>query len=79
MSRVKFISIPFKIDGSQTGGFKTVDGMAKISHKDGRIILQISKDDRSRAERFVRILQTPVSRLFGDEDDTKEIGNGWFV
>jgi hypothetical protein len=146
MSRVNFISISFKIDGSQTGGFKTVDGMAKISragvviefeakifgimktgikeiriplaeieevrvnkkffkhtleiwlnnfrtlseipNKDGRIILQISKADRSRAEQAAQILQTarsetdaleilnsPVSRLFGDDEETKEFND----
>ena len=116
MSRINYISIGFKIDGSQTGGFKTVDGMAKISpagiviefeakifgimktgikeikiplaeieevrvskkffkhtleiwlnnfrtlseipNKDGRIILQISKADRTRAERAASVLQT---------------------
>jgi len=143
MSRTNYISIGFKIDGSQTGGFKTVDGMAKISragvviefeakifgimktgikevkiplseieevrvnrkffrhtleiwlnnfrtlsdipNKNGRIILQISKDDRTRAEQAARvlqtarsetdaleILQTPVSRLFGEEEETPE-------
>jgi len=144
MSRTNFISIAFKIDGSQTGGFKTVDGMAKISragvvvefeakifgimrtgikevriplaeieevrvgrkffrhtleiwlnnfrtlseipNKTGRIILQISKADRPRAEQAARILQTarnesdaleilqtPVSRLFDETEETEEI------
>ena len=144
MSRTNFISIAFKIDGSQTGGFKTVDGMAKISragvvvefeakifgimrtgikevriplaeieevrvgrkffrhtleiwlnnfrtlseipNKTGRIILQISKADRPRAEQAARILQTarnesdaleilqtPVSRLFAETEETEEI------
>ena len=144
MSRTNFISISFKIDGSQTGGFKTVDGMAKISragvvvefeakifgimrtgikevriplaeieevrvgrkffrhtleiwlnnfrtlseipNKTGRIILQISKADRPRAEQAARILQTarnesdaleilqtPVSRLFDETEETEEI------
>ena len=54
--------------------FKT---LSEIPTKDGRIILQISKDDRLRAEEAIRILhsaksesdaleilQTPVSRLF---------------
>ena len=143
MSRTNYISLSFKIDGSQTGGFKTVDGMAKISragiviefeakifgimktgikeikiplaeieevrvskkffkhtleiwlnnfrtlseipNKDGRIILQISKADRTRAERAASVLQTarnetdaleilnsPVSRLFGDDEEAKE-------
>lgn len=146
MSKPHYISISFKIDGSQTGGFKTVDGMAKISragvviefeakifgimktgikevriplneieevrvvkkffkhtfeiwlnnfrtlseipNKDGRVILQISKDDRPRAEQAARILQaarsetdaleilqTPVSRLFGDDEETGELSN----
>ncbi len=146
MSRANYISIAFKIDGSQTGGFKTVDGMAKISragvvvefeakifgimktgikevriplkeieevrvgrkffrhsleiwlnnfrtlseipNKDGRIILQISKEDRPRAEQAARVLQTarsetdaleflrtPVIRLFGDDEETKETEN----
>ena len=146
MSRPNYISLSFKIDGSQTGGFKTVDGMAKISragvvvefegkifgimktgikevriplaeieevrvgrkffkhtfeiwlnnfrtlseipNKDGRVILQISKADRPRAEQAARvlqtarsetdaleILQTPVSRLFGDDDEIKETEN----
>lgn len=139
MTKPHFISISFKIDGAQTGGFKTVDGMAKISpagiiiefeakifgimktgikevkiplveieevrvvkrffrhtleiwlnnfrtlseipNRDGRIILQISKADRPRAEQAARVLDTarsesdameilnsPVSRLFGDEE-----------
>ena len=143
MSRTNYISIGFKIDGAQTGGFKTVDGMAKISaagvviefeakifgimktgirevkiplheieeirvnrkffkntleiwlnnfrtlneipNKDGRIILQISKADRTRAERAATVLQTarsesdaleilnsPVSRLFGNDEDAEE-------
>jgi hypothetical protein len=145
-SRANYISIAFKIDGSQTGGFKTVDGMAKISragivvefeakifgimktgikevriplaeieevrvsrkffrhtleiwlnnfrtlseipNKDGRIILQISKEDRPRAEQAARVLQTarsetdaleilnsPVSRLFGDDEDLEKTEN----
>lgn len=143
MSRTNYISISFKIDGSQTGGFKTVDGMAKISragvvvefeakifgimrtgikevriplaeieevrvsrkffrhtfeiwlnnfktlseipNKTGRIILQISKTDRARAEQAAKILQTarsetdaleilnsPVSRLFEETEETPE-------
>ncbi len=141
MAKMNFISIPFKIDGTQTGGFKTVDGMAKAStagvifefeekifglmktgvkevrvslreieevrlnkkffrttleiwlnsfktlseipNKNGRLVLQIAKEDRARAEQAVRvlqsalveedareILQTPVSRLFGEDDET---------
>lgn len=145
MPRINYISIGFKIDGSQTGGFKTVDGMAKISaagiviefeakifgimktgikevriplheieqirvnkkffrhtleiwlnnfrtlseipNRDGRVILQISKDDRTRAEQAahvlqtarsetdaLEILQTPVSRLFDEsEDETRKL------
>ena len=59
--------------------FKT---LSEIPTKDGRIILQISKDDRPRAEEAIRILhgaksesdaleilRTPVSRLF---DETEE-------
>lgn len=143
MSQAKYISIGFKIDGSQTGGFKTVDGMAKISragiviefeakifgimktgikevkipldeieeirvgrkffrhtleiwlnnfrtlseipNRDGRIVLQISKADRPRAEQAARVLLTaksesdaleilnsPVSRLFGDDEEMPE-------
>lgn len=143
MQKSNFISLPFKIDGSQTGGFKTVDGIAKFSaagiviefeakifgimrtgvkevrvpvaeietvevrrkffrhtleiwlnnfktlneipNKNGRIVLQISKDDRPRADQIKRLLEktrleqdaieflkSPVSRLFGDED-TKEL------
>lgn len=143
MSKPHYISISFKIDGSQTGGFKTVDGMAKISpagiviefeakifgimktgikevkiplgeieevrvnrkffrhtleiwlnnfrtlseipNKNGRIILQISKDDRPRAEQAARvldvaksetdaleILRTPVSRLFDETEEMPE-------
>lgn len=143
MLKTHYISIGFKIDGAQTGGFKTVDGMAKISpagivvefeakifgimktgikevriplheieqvrvnrkffrhtleiwlnnfrtlseipNRDGRVILQISKADRPRAEQAARvldaarsesdaleILQTPVSRLFdGSEDESR--------
>ena len=64
--------------------FKT---LSEIPNKDGRIILQISKDDRPRAEEAVRILhnaksesdaleilQTPVSRLFGDTEDLEDAG-----
>ena len=60
--------------------FKTI---SEIPNKDGRIILQISKDDRPRAEEAIKILQsaksetdaleilqTPVSRLF---DETEEV------
>ncbi|MDQ3322231.1 MAG: hypothetical protein M3525_07355 [Acidobacteriota bacterium] len=146
MSNTGFISIPFKIDGSQTGGFKAVDGLAKISragivlefeakifgimrtgvkevrvpvkeieavkikkrffkltleiwlnnfktlseipNKDGRIVLQIQKDDRERAEKSAQLLEkllleqeamdfieSPVSRLFGDEDEAKKLKN----
>ena len=146
MSKPNYISIAFKIDGSQTGGFKTVDGMAKISragivvefeakifgimktgikevriplaeieeirvnkkffkhtleiwlnnfrtlseipNKNGRIILQISKEDRPRAEQAARVLQTarsesdaleilnsPVSRLFGDDEEINDTEN----
>jgi hypothetical protein len=145
-SRANYISIAFKIDGSQTGGFKTVDGMAKISragivvefeakifgimktgikevriplaeieevrvsrkffrhtleiwlnnfrtlseipNKEGRVILQISKEDRPRAEQAARVLQTarsetdaleilnsPVSRLFDDDEEIKKTEN----
>lgn len=143
MSRPNFISLPFKIDGSQTGGFKTVDGIAKFSaagivlefeakifgimktgvkevrvplaeietvevrkkffrhtleiwlnnfktlneipNKDGRIVLQIAKDDRARADQIKRLLEktrleqdtieflkSPVSRLFGEDEGAKE-------
>jgi hypothetical protein len=145
MSNVNFISIPFKIDGNQTGGFSVVSGIAKVSragivlefearifglmktgvkevrvplaeieeiklkkrffkftlevwlnnfktvneipNKDGRIILRIAKDDRLRAEQAVKVLhnaraeknaleisQTPVGRLFGNEDETDDSG-----
>jgi len=144
MQKSNFISLPFKIDGSQTGGFKTVDGIAKFSaagivlefeakifgimktgvkevrvplaeietvevrkkffrhtleiwlnnfktlneipNKDGRIVLQIAKDDRARADQIKRLLEktrleletieflkSPVSRLFGEDDETKEL------
>jgi len=144
MSRTNFISLPFKINGSQTGGFKTVDGIAKFSaagivlefeakifgimktgvkevrvplleietveirrkffrhtleiwlnnfktlneipNKDGRIVLQIAKDDRARADQIKKLLEktrleqdtieflkSPVSRLFGEDEDLKEI------
>jgi hypothetical protein len=62
--------------------FKT---LSEIPNKDGRIILQISKDDRPRVEEAIRILysaksesaaleilQTPVSRLFDETDDAPE-------
>ena len=145
MSRTNYISISFKIDGSQTGGFKTVNGMVKVSragivvefeakifglmrtgikevriplgeieearvgrkffkhtleiwlnnfktlseipNRDGRIVLQISKDDRPRAEEAARvlrtalsekdaleILQTPVSRLFSETEEEENSG-----
>ena len=61
--------------------FKT---LSEIPNKEGRIILQISKDDRPRAAEAIKvlhtaksesaaleILRTPVSRLFGD-DETDE-------
>lgn len=144
MQKTNFISLPFKIDGSQTGGFKTVDGIAKFSaagivlefeakifgimktgvkevrvplaeietvevrkkffkvtleiwlnnfktlneipNKDGRIRLQIAKDDRARAEQIKRLLEktrleqdtieflkSPVSRLFGEDENTQEL------
>lgn len=65
--------------------FKTV---SEIPNKAGRIILQITKDDRERVEQAIRvvhaaraekdaldILRTPVSRLFNDEgdDDTNKL------
>ncbi len=62
--------------------FKTV---SEIPNKDGRIILQITKADRLRAEQAIRvlhnaraekdaleILQTPVSRLFDDDSDADD-------
>lgn len=62
--------------------FKT---LSEIPNRDGRIILQISKDDRERAAEAVRILQsaksesaaleilqTPVSRLFEETEETDE-------
>ena len=62
--------------------------LSEIPNKTGRIILQISKADRPRAEQAARILQTarnesdaleilqtPVSRLFGDDEETKETEN----
>ncbi len=144
MSKTNFISLPFKIDGSQTGGFKIVDGIAKFSaagiviefeakifgimktgvkevrvplleietvevrkkffrhtleiwlnnfktlneipNKNGRIVLQISKDDRERAVEVKRLLEktrleqegiefikSPLSRLFGEDEETKEL------
>lgn len=144
MQKTNFISLPFKIDGSQTGGFKTVDGIAKFSaagivlefeakifgimktgikevrvplieietvevrkkffrhtleiwlnnfktlneipNKDGRIRLQIAKDDRGRAEQIKRLLEktrleqdtieflkSPVSRLFGEDENASEL------
>ncbi len=63
--------------------FKTI---SEIPNKDGRIVLQISKADRERAEKAARLLEktrleqdaiefikSPVSRIFGDEDETKEL------
>ena len=60
--------------------FKT---LSEIPNKDGRIVLQISKDDRPRAVEAIKILhaaksksaaleilQTPVSRLFNEPDET---------
>ncbi len=62
--------------------FKTV---SEIPNKDGRIILQITKDDRLRAEQAVKvlhsarvekdaleILQTPIGRLFGEDEETED-------
>ena len=62
--------------------FKT---LSEIPNKDGRIILQISKDDRARAVEAIKLLQTaksesaaleilrtPVSRLFDETDDEPE-------
>lgn len=61
--------------------FKTV---SEIPNKDGRIVLQITRDDRERAEQAIKILQnaraerealeilqTPVSRLFGADEDSE--------
>lgn len=60
--------------------FKT---LSEIPNKEGRIVLQISKDDRERATEAIRvlhtaksesaaleILQTPVSRLFEEPDES---------
>ncbi|MEO6587912.1 MAG: hypothetical protein ABIP06_01175 [Pyrinomonadaceae bacterium] len=64
--------------------FKTI---SEIPNKDGRIVLQISKGDFARAEQGIKVLrlaraekdalemlQTPVSRLFGNdtEDENEE-------
>ena len=62
--------------------FKTV---SEIPNKDGRVILQIARDDRPRAEQAVKvlhsarvekdaldILQTPIGRLFGDDEETED-------
>lgn len=62
--------------------FKT---LSEIPNRDGRIILQISKADRPRADEAIRILhsaksesdaleilRTPVSRLFDETDETDE-------
>lgn len=59
--------------------FKT---LSEIPNKEGRIVLQISKDDRPRVSEAIKILhtaksesaaleilQTPVSRLFDDADE----------
>ena len=64
--------------------FKTV---SEIPNKDGRIILQITRDDRLRAEQAVKvlhsarvekdaleILQTPVGRLFGEDEEAEDYG-----
>ena len=63
--------------------FKTLN---EIPNKDGRIVLQIAKDDRPRADEAVRLLEktrlerdasefikSPVSRLFGEDEETKEL------
>ena len=62
--------------------FKTI---SEIPNKDGRIVLQISKGDFARTEQGIKvlrlaraekdaleILQTPVSRLFGNDSDENE-------
>lgn len=62
--------------------FKTV---SEIPNKDGRVILQIARDDRPRVEQAMKvlqnartendaleILQTPVSRLFGNDEDAED-------
>jgi hypothetical protein len=59
--------------------------LSEIPNKDGRIILQISKEDRTRAEQAARVLQTaraehdaleilnsPISRLFGNDEESTE-------
>lgn len=64
--------------------FKTI---SEIPNKDGRVVLQITKDDRPRAEQSIKILrqsqaendaleilQTPVGRLFGSEEEPDEYG-----
>lgn len=63
--------------------FKT---LSEIPNKNGRIVLQITRDDRTRAEQAILVLQTalaekdaldflqtPVSSLFGDDEETKEL------
>ncbi len=59
--------------------FKT---LSEIPNKDGRIVLQITKDDHERAEEAMRLLEktrieqenlefinSPVSRLFGEDEN----------
>jgi hypothetical protein len=59
--------------------FKT---LSEIPNKDGRIVLQITKDDHERAEEATRLLEktrieqenlefinSPVSRLFGEDEN----------
>ena len=63
--------------------FKT---LSEIPTKEGRIILQISKDDRPRAEQAALLLEksrleqdaldfikSPVNSLFDDDEETKEL------
>lgn len=63
--------------------FKT---LSEIPTKDGRIVMQISKDDRTRAHEAQKLLEktrleqdaiefikSPVSRLFGEDEETKEL------
>lgn len=65
--------------------FKTV---SEIPNRDGRIILQIARDDRARAGQAIKvlynaraekdaleILQTPVGRLFGDDEEIERSGD----
>lgn len=61
MQKTNFISLPFRIDGAHTGGFKTVEGMAKVSS--AGIVLEFEAKIFGIMKTGIKEVRVPLSEI----------------